>query len=1126
MIDVNLNVLQSLESNVVSQEILNKGNRVGNLFLMEEALLLASVFQKDRQTRIIVKKNRYEAQQLYQRIRQLEEDVLLFVMEESLRVQAIASSPEDVQAQISFLSEALKEKPKLIICNTAAFLRYLPDVEFFKSMCFTIHSGQEMDMKQLKSRLNRAGYSKVNYVDQPCTYASRGGIVDIFSLGQNHPIRVEFFDTEVDSIRYFDEQTQRTISTITEADIMPATDLLFTDEQIQEIQTKVWQQFESEKKKCTEEELEILQDHIESDMNALQTYDISTHLYWYFSYISSHQLLDYVKGQIIFSSQEEIERYAKKLNEDTIAFMQEMIQDHKIVPRYIMFHDLYALERNNPIQMFHEFLDYKEPITSNIFPVEFTFKSIEEVVENLKEYEFIAMNEQDAKKYNIPLSHRIDPIFYEGFSTEKYTIYTEKELFKKTIRSQKYQKSFKEGQILENVLELEKNDYVVHANYGIGQYIGIVTRNQNGKNIDYLHIIYRGGDELFVPLSQFQLVRKYISKEGVGVRLSQLGSNQWKKTKERVNEKVEEIAERLVQLYADRNNNIGFAYEKDDALQKEFDDAFPYEPTPDQLQATAEIKKEMEKEKPMDHLLCGDVGFGKTEVAMRCAFKAISNGKQVMFLCPTTILSMQHYKSLISRFEYTGANIEMVNRFVPESKIKEIEKGLKFGTVDIVVGTHKLLNKRFEFKDLGFLIIDEEQRFGVEHKEKMKEFKNTIDVLSLSATPIPRTLQMSLIGVRTISQLNTPPAHRHPIQTYVMEKRGSAIQEVIQRELSRDGQVFYLYNRVANIYSVAQDLQRKFPDVPIAVAHGQMDREQIEETMIDFASGKYKILVCTTIIETGLDIANANTMIIEDADRFGLSQLYQIRGRVGRREKIAYCYLMIQPRKELTEEAQKRLKSIKEFTQLGSGYKIAMRDLTIRGAGDMLGPQQAGFIDQVGLDMYLELLTNAIAKKQGKEIPEVKEEKVAQVHTDGYIPSGFTDNDGDKLDLYQEIKIMHTLEELDQYEQRIKDLFGRIPKEVQQLFKQRRLDIFVNQKNVESMIENKNGITITMSDEWTRQVDGIRLFQRISKISKSIDLRLKNQKIEILIAKKSKYMPKVFEVIDLLQNSEEIMKKR
>ena len=1123
---MNLNVLKELENNVVTQEIYKQGNRVGNLFCMEEALLLTSAFQKDRKTRIVVKKNRYEAQQLYQRVSQLEEDVLLFVMEESLRVQAIASSPEDTQAQIHFLSQVIEEQPRLIICNTAAFLRYLPNKEFFKSMCFSIQVGQEMDMKDLKSRLNRAGYAKVNYVDRPCTYASRGGIVDIFSLGQEHPVRIEFFDTEIDSIRIFDEQTQRTMQAMDCITIQPATDLLFTNEQIESIQKSVYAQLEEEKSKLDQEAWDVLQDHVEADMNRLSTYDTSTHLYWYFSYISSHQLLDYVDGQVIFSSQEEIERYTKKLNEDTIAFMQEMVIDHKMVPRYMMFHDLYEIERNYSILMFHEFLDYKNPITSNIYPVEVIREPLDEFLLSLKENEYIAMDAQMANTYKIPEEKRMDPIFYEGFSCEFCTIYTEKELFQKPVKHQRYQKSFKEGQILENVLELEKNDYIVHANYGIGQYLGIVTRNQNGKNIDYLHIVYRGGDELFVPLSQFQLVRKYISKEGVGVRLSQLGSNQWKKTKERVNAKVEEIAERLVQLYAHRNENIGFAYAQDDALQKEFDDAFAYEPTPDQLEATAQIKAEMEKPKPMDHLLCGDVGFGKTEVAMRCAFKAISNGKQVMFLCPTTILSMQHFKSLQARFAYTGANIEMVNRFVPESKIKDIEKKIQEGLVDIVVGTHKLLNKRFVFKDLGLLIIDEEQRFGVEHKERMKEFKNNIDVLALSATPIPRTLQMSLIGVRTISQLNTPPAHRHPIQTYVLEKRGSAIQEVIQRELARDGQVFYLYNRVADIYAVAQDLKRKFPDVEIAVAHGKMDREQIEETMVDFAAGKYKILVCTTIIETGLDIANANTMIIEDADHFGLSQLYQIRGRVGRREKIAYCYLMVQPRKELTEEAQKRLKSIKEFTQLGSGYKIAMRDLTIRGAGDMLGPQQAGFIDQVGLDMYLELLSNAIARKQGKEIEEVVEEKVAHVSTNGYIPAGFTENDGDKLDLYQEIRKMHTLDELSEYENRIRDLFGRIPKEVQQLFKQRRLDLFVNLDCVESMNENKTHIVITMTEAWSGQVDGIRLFQRINQISKSIDLRLKNKKIEISIAKKNKYMPKVFEVIDLLQNCESIMKKR
>ena len=635
--------------------------------------------------------------------------------------------------------------------------------------------------------------------------------------------------------------------------------------------------------------------------------------------------------------------------------------------------------------------------------------------------------------------------------------------------------------------------------------MGIVTRNQNGKNIVYLHIIYRDNGELYIPLSKFNLVRKYISSEGVGIKLSKLGSNQWQKTKEKVNQKIEEIAQRLVELYASRNENIGYAFAQDDALQREFDDAFEYESTPDQLQATLEIKREMEKPKPMDHLLCGDVGFGKTEVAMRCAFKAITNGKQVVFLCPTTILSLQHYQTVKKRMSDFGVNVALVNRFVESSKIKEIKKGLLNGNIDIVIGTHKLLNKTFQYKDLGFLIIDEEQRFGVEHKEKIKEMKNSIDVLSLSATPIPRTMQMSLIGVRTISQLNTPPAQRHPIQTYVIEKKQSAIREIIQRELSRQGQIFYLHNRVSSIYETTKKIQNDFPDVKIAVIHGKMSRDEIENIMIDFSENRYQILVCTTIIETGLDIANANTIIIEQADRFGLSQLYQIRGRVGRREKIAYCYLMIHPDKELNEKAGKRLKAIKEFTQLGSGYKVAMRDLTIRGAGDLLGPQQAGFIDQIGLDLYLELLGQAIAKKQGKQV-EKKEMKKANISFNGYIPESFTDNDGDKLSIYQDIQKIQSLDELLKYKERINDLYGNIPVQVQNLFEQKELDLFVNIDGVSSLEEKDKYYVIKMSEEWTNHCDGVKFFEKMNEISNKINLRLVNRKIEIQIPNRQKSM--------------------
>ena len=1122
------NIFNKIQSNPITQEMLNFSNHIGNLFLTEEALCLVSAFQKDKKTRIVVKKNRYEASQLYNRISCLEENTLLFVMEESLRVQAIASSPEDKQNQIYNLLQMVKEeKPRIIICNSAAFLRYLPSKELFKENCLTIQVDQEVSMNELKEKLNRAGYSKVNYCDRPCTFASRGGIIDIFSLEYEHPIRIEFFDTIIESIRFFDEETQRTIETIDEISICPATDLLFSDEQIESIENQMDDLLHQQQHKILEDEYEYLVDHIECDKRALESYDIDPHLYIYFAYVQSATLLDYVNGIVILSSQEEIETTYKQLNEENISFIQEMVNANQYLPKYTMYHDLYKLEKENKMQMFHEFLDFKKPVLSNIYPLEKSEQPLEQILNSLQgDKIYFSINDEEKNRVKFILKENkikkniefVDDIFYEGFIYEDIAVYTSKELFHKRNSTKRYEKTFKKGQVLENILELQPNDYVVHEQYGIGQYVGITTRKQNNRTLDYLHIIYNGGDELFVPLSQFQLVRKYVSKEGVGIKLSQLGSSKWKNTKAKVSQKVEEIASRLVELYAQRNENIGFAFSKDDALQKEFEDSFEYEPTPDQVIATEEIKREMEKAKPMDHLLCGDVGFGKTEVAMRVTFKAISNNKQVALLCPTTILSMQHFQTFQKRFENVGANIRVVNRFVSDKEIKKTKEELKNGQVDIIIGTHKLLNKTFKYKDLGLLIIDEEQRFGVEHKEKIKEMKNSIDVLSLSATPIPRTLQMSLIGVRTISQLNTPPLHRHPIQTYVMEKRKSVLKEIIQRELARGGQVFYLYNRVSNIYSVAKTIQDMFPDAKVAVAHGKMNREDIEQTMIDFEEEKFQILVCTTIIETGLDIANANTMIIEDADRFGLSQLYQIRGRVGRREKIAYCYLLIQPEKELTEQSHKRLKSIKEFTQLGSGYKIAMRDLTIRGAGDMLGPQQAGFIDQVGLDLYLEMLANAIKQKQGKPI-EKKKEKVAQVQLDGYIPKIFTENDGDKLELYQHIKKIENKEQLDEYEKRIEDLFGRIPKQVSNLFEQKKLDLFVNLDIVDSLKETDSAVYIVMSETWTANCDGVKLFEAINAISRKINLKLQAGKINILISKKQKnYVDQMMQVIQLLED--------
>lgn len=1118
-----------LRDNPAVRDVLEHGNHNGNLFPMEEALVLASAFSADRKTRIIVKKDRYSAQQLYARLSSLADDVLLFTSDESLRVQEIASSPEEKEERLSVLQKLVTdEKPRLIVTNTAGFLRFLPEKDLFSSLIFDLKPGMDLDMATLKKALNRAGYSRVNYVDRPLTYASRGGIVDIFTLEYEHPVRIEFFDTEIDSIRFFDENTQRTIRTADEVRIVPATDILFTEEQTAQIGTAARDRLQKAVSGLDTEAAEMLSDQVESEIRGMQSYDTAPNLYRLYAMTRTASLLDYTDGEVILSSEEEVFRAEKKIREENIGFVQELVTDHRSLPNYTLFHDLVNLQKDRPFQVFHEFADLKHPILSQITPVDPVQEPLDIFLKNMRDDTYFAVSEDEARLLKDRAEGRkirlADRAYHEGFRTPDFDVYTSRELFAKPVRHQRYQKTFREGQMLSNVLELSPGDYVVHSQYGIGQYMGTVQRNQKGRIQDYLHIAYRSGDELFVPLAQFQLVRKYVSKEGVGIRLSQLGSSQWQKTKEKVSQKVEEIAGRLVELYAERNEEIGFAYPPDDALQREFDEAFPYEPTPDQIQATEEIKAEMEKPKPMDHLLCGDVGFGKTEVAMRCAFKAIESGKQVVFLCPTTILALQHYKTLEKRFAYTGASIEMVSRFTPEKKVREIREGLKNGTIDIVVGTHKLLSSTFKYKDLGFLIIDEEQRFGVEHKEKIKEMKNSIDVLSLSATPIPRTLQMSLIGVRTISQLNTPPAHRHPIQTYVMEKRSTVVQEVIARELARDGQVFYLYNRVANINAVAADIQARFPDAPVAVAHGQMDRDQIEQVMIDFSQGKYKILVCTTIIETGLDIENANTMIIEDADHFGLSQLYQIRGRVGRRDRIAYCYLMVQPHKELTEQARKRLRSIREFTQLGSGYRIAMRDLTIRGAGDMLGPQQAGFIDQVGLDLYLEMLSEAIARKQGKELPKEEPEKTAAVTVGGYIPEGFTDNDGDKLALYQEIREARTPQELADCENRIQDLFGRIPKDVRDLFEQRKLDLFVMQPGVKSLTEGNAAYTITMDEEWSRSVDGRKLFEEVSALSRQIKLRMKSGHIEILVDRKSRKAVELLLKLAQLLSREELKK--
>ena len=611
--------------------------------------------------------------------------------------------------------------------------------------------------------------------------------------------------------------------------------------------------------------------------------------------------------------------------------------------------------------------------------------------------------------------------------------------------------------------ELQIGDYIVHEENGIGRYEGVVTLEANSQIGDYLKIMYAKEEILYIPLSKFSTIRKYVSREGAVPRLSRIGGKDWSNTKQKIKEKVDFLADRLIELYAKRELTPGFAFQKDDEFQEDFERAFPYKLTIDQEKAIKDIKSDMEKPYPMDRLLCGDVGFGKTEVAFRAAFKAINSGKQVALLCPTTILAKQHYDVASSRFALFGIKIALFSRFVTEKQQKEYIEEIKQGKIHLIIGTHRLLSSEIEIPNLGLLIVDEEQRFGVEHKERIKEMSVHVDVLSLSATPIPRTLQMSLLGIRNLSQLQTAPHARMPIQTYVVPYSFRLAKEAIARELSRGGQVYYLHNRTSSIYQKATQIKNALPKARVGIVHAKMDKNDIDDIMTKFYLGQIDILVCTSIVEAGLDVPNANTMIVENADLFGLSQLYQIKGRVGRSNRVAYAYLFYNEHKELNDNADKRLSAIKEFTELGSGFRIAQKDLNIRGAGDILGSEQSGFIDTVGMDMYISILNEVIDEKKGI-VKETKKTRSTNISMGGYIPSSYA-LDSDKIQLYQEIEACNKVTSLEILHRKVRDIYGRIPKEVEKIFLKRKIDILSTSNLIDLVYEENEIVTLHLSQE-------------------------------------------------------------
>lgn len=1030
-----------------------------------KVLYTYNLYKKSNKNILYVTNTLYQANQVFQSLSCYTSDVLLFPMDDFLTSEALAISPELEMKRIETLTSIIENQTKIIVTNLMGYLRYLPSKKLFKESFIKIEVNNDYNIKTLIEKFYNIGYKRETIVTKTGEMAIRGYVVDIFPINVTNPIRIEFFGDTVESIRIFNTDDQRTINKIDEIEISPNSEFIINE--------------------------------YNEDIIRKQKY--------LNNYIDVYNINDYLEDNYtIFDNYNEIEIEYTKLLQEIEDYNLSLEIDKKT--KYMNY--LEEISVKNPIYLSNFDNNVNNIQNKNIFEIEPFSKDINEInkrlnkylkeriviicfdnryslnkfVDNLENKNFIITNENEIYEDKINL---IIKKIRKGFSYNNYIIISENEIFGKNNKIINYKTNFKFGKKINDITKLSKGDYVVHNIHGIGRYVGLKTLEQNGMKKDYLLIEYKGDDKLYIPVEKIELISKYSSNEGIVPKLNKLGGSEWAKTKLRVKKKIEDIASRLLELYAKREASIGFSFAKDTEEQAIFDSKFEYEETKDQLKVIEEIKNDMENNYPMDRLLCGDVGYGKTEVAFRAMFKAIMSNKQVAFLCPTTILSNQHYQSAINRFSDFAVNIEVLNRFVSPSKVKKILKELEEGKIDILIGTHRILSNDVKFKDLGLLVIDEEQRFGVKHKEKIKEYKTNIDVLTLSATPIPRTLQMSMAGIRSLSLIETPPCNRYPIQTYVLEENDAIIKDAIYKELSRNGQIFILYNDIENMDKKVDQIQKLIPESKILSAHGRMNKIEIENIMNSFINKEADILICTTIIETGIDIPNVNTLLILDSDRFGLSQLYQIRGRVGRSNKIAYCYLMYTKGKVLSDVAKKRLNVIKEFTELGSGFSIAMRDLSIRGAGDILGSEQAGFIDTVGIELYLNMLNEEVEKLKGKK--QQKEEKIIEkplINIETSIDDNYIDEEELKIEIHKKINTIDSYESLNNIKQELEDRFGTLSDKMIIYMHEELFEKMAANLNITNIRQTKNFIEIILSKEMTNNLDTEKLFISVSDISR------------------------------------------
>ena len=1022
------------------------------------------VFDKTNRNIIVITPTLFEANRLLNILTSYTKEALLFPMDDFLTSMAIAMSPDLEITRLETINNLLNNKKHILVTHLMGFLRFLPEKKLYQDKIIRISKNREYSPKKLAEDLTNIGYKRDTIVSKTTDMAVRGYVVDVFPVSSVNPIRIEFFGDEVDSIRYFDPETQKSIEEVNDIEIYPASEYLLENN-----------------------------DNLLNKQHLISVYNKS---------VSS--ILDYLDNPLLFiKDYPQVKNLLKETKKQIEEYHDEKDKDYD--GKYM--HSLKILDNHEKVFYLSHDSILSDIDTSDV--IDYKIKEIPKFHENIEGITNYLQSKITStfviclKKYQIkPFTKNIDLDFVitdiehifpgkmniveleleDGFIYKDIYVITDKDLFDIKRERKKYKTKFKYSTKIRDINKLEIGDFIVHNTSGIGVYNGIKTLSLNDIKKDYIELIYKNNDKLYIPVEKIDLINKYSAKDGVSPHISSLNGVDWQKTKMRVSNKVHNIAGELIRIYAEREMKKGFKYAPDEELQVMFENEFEYTLTDDQEIAIREIKTEMETDHPMDRLLCGDVGFGKTEVAFRAIFKAIMNGKQVIYLCPTTILSMQQYNSAVERFKNFPVSIGLLNRFVlPKVANDNIEK-FNEGKLDLLIGTHKVLNDAIKPKNLGLLVIDEEQRFGVTHKEKIKKYKSDVDVLTLTATPIPRTLQMSLVGIRSLSQITTPPINRFPIQTYVVEENNSLIKDAIYKELSRDGQVFILYNHVDLIEHKVYEIQSLVPEAKIIYAHGQMNREEIENKMMDFINHKADILVCTTIIETGIDIPNVNTLIILEADHFGLSQLYQIRGRVGRSDKIAYAYMMYKPGKVLGEEAIKRLKAIEEFTELGSGFKIANRDLAIRGAGDILGDEQAGFIDSVGIDLYLKILQDEIKRLKGEAVEEeTNDPPLLNIST--HIDDKYVSENELKIEIHKLINSIDSFDKLKIVKEEIEDRFGKIDHEMEIYMYEEWFDKIARKAGVIKVNQTKNNIEIIFNVDTSKNINGEKLFMSAYDIS-------------------------------------------